>query len=235
MTAAAVITLDGPGGAGKGTLAGALASELGWGLLDSGALYRVVAWYAYAHALDPDDDAHVAQVAQVAHELAITFGDESGQGGRVRCDGADVSEAIRSDAVSAAASQWAALPAIRDALLARQRAFRVAPGLIADGRDMGTTVFPDAPLKLYVTASAEERARRRYAQMRATQQLSAEFDNAILSQIHEEIRQRDQRDAARSVSPLKPAADAITIDTTGENVAASLERVRGLIRRQGWL
>lgn len=233
---AVVITLDGPGGAGKGTLAGALAQELGWGLLDSGALYRVVGWYADRHGLLPDNDPAIASVADAARTLAIDF-TCAGHGGslRVLCDDHDVTEAIRSDRVSAAASRWAAVPAIRAALLERQRAFRVPPGLIADGRDMGTVIFPDAPLKFFVTASAAERARRRYAQLHATKELSVQKDSAILRRIYEEIVERDERDASRAASPLKPAADAIRIDTTDETVAASLQRVRGFIRQNGWL
>lgn len=232
---APVITLDGPGGAGKGTLATALAATLGWHLLDSGALYRVLAWYAEDRGLDSQDTAHIEQVAAAAHTLAIVFDSDDTHAARVRCNGREVTRAIRSDAVSAAASRWAALAPIRTALLARQRAFCVAPGLIADGRDMGTTVFPQAPLKFYVTASAQERARRRHAQMQSTGQLSADEDGAILSKIYEEIRQRDERDASRAVSPLQPAVDAITIDTTGDSVAASLDKMRGYIRQHGWL
>lgn len=232
---APVITLDGPGGAGKGTLAGALAATLGWHLLDSGALYRVLAWYADDRGFDPQDSAQVKQVAAAAHTLTIAFDSDDTHTARVHCDGREVTRAIRRDAVSAAASRWAALPAIRTALLERQRAFCVAPGLIADGRDMGTTVFPQAPLKFYVTASAQERAQRRYAQMQATEQLSTRVDNATLSKIYEEVQQRDERDASRAVSPLQPAADAITIDTTGDSVTASLTKMRGYIRQYGWL
>lgn len=232
---APVITLDGPGGAGKGTLAGCLAEELGWGLLDSGALYRVVGWYAGDRGLAPDDDGQVAAAARAARTLAIEFASGRGQPVRVHCEGRDVSAAIRNDAVSAAASRWAALPRIREALLARQRAFRAPPGLVADGRDMGTVVFPDAPLKFFVTASAAERAARRCAQIRIANELSDEADDAMLSRLYQEILKRDERDASRTASPLKPADDAITIDTTGETVAASLDKVRGFIRQKGWL
>src|SRR5699024_3838745 len=159
---APVITLDGPGGAGKGTLAAALAQELGWALLDSGALYRVVGWQAEQKGLSAEDAAAVAEMAVAARALNITFASvDGGRALRVYCGDREVTTAIRSDQVSAAASRWAAVPEIRTALLARQRAFRVPPGLIADGRDMGTVVFPHAPLKLFVTASAKERARRR--------------------------------------------------------------------------
>lgn len=232
---APVITLDGPGGAGKGTLAGALASELGWRLLDSGALYRVIGWYAGQQGLTPEDDAHIAAAAGAAQTLTIEFDSGPGRPVHVYCEGRDVTAAIRSDTTSAAASRWAALAPIRAALLTRQRAFHAAPGLIADGRDMGTVVFPDAPLKLFVTASARERAKRRYDQLRPVSELSADSDNAMIDQLYGEILARDERDASRSASPLKPADDAITIDTTGETVAASLQRVRGFIRQKGWL
>src|SRR5699024_10011258 len=184
---APVITLDGPSGAGKGTLAAALAAELDWRLLDSGALYRVVGWYAVQHGLQPDDAQQIARVAAAAHSLSIEFTSADGAAAAVFCEHADVTAAIRSDQISAAASCWAALPEIRAALLQRQRAFRSQPGLVADGRDMGTVVFPDAELKFYVTASAAERSARRHAQLQGRNQWSAQPDNAILAQIYDEI------------------------------------------------
>lgn len=232
---APVITIDGPGGAGKGTLSAALASELGWRVLDSGALYRVVGWHAAQQGWNPDDTGAVTRAAAAAQALVIRFDASHGQPMRVYCNDADVTAAIRSDAASAAASRWAALPPIRQALLERQRAFRVPPGVIADGRDMGTVVFPDAPLKFYVTASVAERARRRYEQIRGTTSLSGADDSARLDRIKSEIRARDERDALRAASPLQPAADARIIDTTGESVAVSLDKVRGFIRQTGWL
>ncbi|MES1926912.1 cytidylate kinase [Salinisphaera sp. T31B1] len=223
------MTLDGPGGAGKGTLASALAAELGWFLLDSGALYRLVGLIALREGLNPDepDDCDIAR--ERARRLDLHFMPDTGAGQRVLLAGEDVTDLIRTDAISDAASKWAVQPAIRSALLERQRDFAVAPGLIADGRDMGTVIFPDAGLKIYVTASAEERAQRRF------DQLSATGVDASLSRIYREILDRDARDASRAVAPLKPAADAHVIDTTGETVAASLERVRGLVREKGWL
>src|SRR5699024_5037378 len=230
---APVITLDGPGGAGKGTLAGALSRQLDWQVLDSGALYRAVGWQALQQGWDAQDESAVAQAAAAATTLSIRFQPRTDGLLCVHCEGRDVSNAIRSDAVSAAASRWAALPPIRAALLERQRAFRTMPGLIADGRDMGTVVFPDAPLKFFVTASAMERARRRHAQLQAQNKLSADEDYDSLSRICREIAARDERDASRTASPLKPADDAITIDTTGESVAASLAKVRGFIHDSG--
>ncbi len=226
---APVMTLDGPGGAGKGTLAAALSGELGWHLLDSGALYRLVGLIALRQRRDARAAADQKAAAAAARALDFAFAPGGGADQRVRLAGEDVSAAIRSAAVSAAASQWAVIPAVREALLARQRDFATPPGLIADGRDMGTVVFPDADLKFYITASAAERARRRYAQ------LSAAGVAAKLDQIYKEILDRDARDAARAVAPLKPAADAYIIDTTGEAVAASMARLRGYIRERGWL
>lgn len=232
---APVITVDGPGGAGKGTLSAALAAELGWRVLDSGALYRVVGWFAAQQGWDCDDSADARRAAAAALTLVIRFDAQPGQATRVWCNDEDVTVAIRSNAAATAASRWAALPPIRAALLERQRAFRVAPGVIADGRDMGTVVFPDAPLKFFVTASAGERARRRHEQICARAGLPTDIDDAKIDRMEREIRARDERDASRAVSPLQPAADAEIIDTTGESVAASLERVRGFIRQKGWL
>lgn len=229
MSAAPVMTLDGPGGAGKGTLASALARELGWTLLDSGALYRLVGLLALQRGLDADAASDLAEAVAAARNLDLVFEPDTGDGQRVHLDGADVTDAIRSDAVSNAASQWAVKPRIREALLARQRDFVQGPGLIADGRDMGTVIFPGADLKLYITATAEERARRRFAQ------LSGPHLDANLDRIYRQILERDARDASREVAPLKPADDAHIIDTTGESVAASLERVRRLVHGKGWL
>ncbi|ROO28304.1 cytidylate kinase [Salinisphaera orenii MK-B5] len=229
MNSSPVMTLDGPGGAGKGTLASALARELGWYLLDSGALYRLVGLTALRRGLDPAAETDRERGAEAARHLELYFEPDSGDGQRVHLAGEDVTEAIRSDLVSEAASQWAVQAAVRDALLQRQRAFAVPPGLIADGRDMGTVIFPEADLKLFVTASAAERAARRYAQ------LSELHADANLDRIYQEIVERDARDASRAVAPLKPAVDAHVIDTTGETVAASIERVRGLVREKGWL
>jgi cytidylate kinase len=226
---APVITLDGPGGAGKGTLASALARELGWALLDSGALYRLVGLLALRRDLDAGAGDDLNRAVAASRALDLVFEPDTGDGQRVRLAGEDVTAAIRTDAVSAVASVWAAQPRIREALLARQRDFAKPPGLIADGRDMGTVIFPGADLKLYITATAVERAQRRFAQ------LSGTHADANLDRIYREILERDARDASREAAPLKPAVDALIIDTTGETVAASLERVRRLVREKGWL
>lgn len=224
---APVITFDGPSGSGKGTLSRALAAELGWHLLDSGALYRLVALAARRDSLAPGSRADVARAADLARALDVAFRVTEDGGERVLLAGEDVTAAIRDEAVGGLASHFAAEPAVRQALLALQRDFRVPPGLIADGRDMGTVVFPDAELKLFVTASAAERARRRHAQ------LSASGAGANIDQIYKEIVARDERDAARAHSPLKPASDAVVLDTTGEDVARTLDRVRTHVRDAG--
>lgn len=224
---APVITFDGPSGSGKGTLSRALAAELGWHLLDSGALYRLVALAARRGSLAPGRRADVARAADLARALDVAFRVTEDGGERVLLTGEDVTAAIRDEAVGGLASHFAAEPVVRQALLALQRDFRVPPGLVADGRDMGTVVFPDAELKLFVTASAAERARRRHAQ------LSASGAGANIDQIYKEIVARDERDAARAHSPLKPASDAVVLDTTGEDVARTLDRVRIHVRDAG--
>ncbi|MBA1184386.1 (d)CMP kinase [Stutzerimonas nitrititolerans] len=212
-----VVTIDGPSGSGKGTVAALLAAKLGWKFLDSGALYRLLAFAARNHGVDLTNEEALKVLA--AH-LDVQFDTaESGQGMRIVLEGEDVTEAIRNEVVGAGASQVAALPAVREALLQRQKAFREAPGLVADGRDMGTVVFPDATLKIFLTASAEERARRRYLQ------LKAKGDDVNLASLLDEIRARDERDTQRAVAPLKPADDAIQLDST----ALSIEQVLGQI------
>jgi cytidylate kinase len=223
---AAVITVDGPSGSGKGTLAARLARTLGWHLLDSGALYRIVAWSALADGVALDDG---AALARLATRLKIRF-DVDGEDVRVHVGAVDVSRAIRDEAVSVAASQVAALPPLRTALLETQHRFRRRPGLVADGRDMGTVVFANAPLKVFLDASAEERARRRYKQLK-------DKDLGVsLRALLESIRERDERDRSRAVSPLKPAADAVVIDSSSLSIDAVFEQVwqlaidRGLTR-----
>ncbi len=211
-----VITIDGPGGSGKGTIAGLLARRLGWNLLDSGALYRLLAFAARNHGVDYTNEETLTRLA--AH-LDVQFVAGEGNEQHIVLEGEDVTRAIRGEEIGAGASQVAALPAVRDALLERQRAFREAPGLVADGRDMGTVVFADAGLKVFLTASSQERAERRH------KQLLQKGQPASLASLLDEIVARDERDMNRSVAPLKPADDAILIDSTSMSIEEVLERV----------
>lgn len=211
---APVLTIDGPSGSGKGTVSTMLARELGWHFLDSGALYRLTALCALNHGIDLDQDADVAVLA--AH-LDIRFDVDSGI---VLLEGDDVTHDLRTEKTGEAASRVAAYPAVRQALLARQRAFRVEPGLVADGRDMGTVVFPDATLKVFLTASSEERARRRYDQLKASG-VATSYDEVL-----SEVMARDERDSSRAASPLVPAEDARILDSTHLTVEEVLEAIR---------
>ena len=213
-----VITLDGPGGSGKGTIARQVASRLGWHMLDSGALYRLVGLAAQRRAIAFSDH---PTLAGLARNLDTSFSAD----GKIFLDNQDVTDVIRTEEVGALASQVAAIPAVRDALLDRQRAFRQPPGLVADGRDMGTTVFPDARTKVFLTASAEERAKRRYKQLK-DQGISVNFPNLLA-----DIVQRDKRDTERSVSPLKPAEDAVMLDSTPLTIEQVVQRVLDLAGR----
>lgn len=206
-----VLTVDGPSASGKGTVAERVAAALGFHFLDSGALYRLTALLAMKRGVALDDE---ARVAELAAQLPASFG-----GGAVRLDGEDVTDAIRAEAVGEGASKVAALPAVRAALLDRQRAYREAPGLVADGRDMGTVVFADAEAKVFLTASAEARALRRY------KQLIEKGMSASLPALVADLQVRDARDSARAVAPLKPAADALVLDTTDMDVTAAVEAV----------
>jgi len=216
-TSIPVIAIDGPSGSGKGTLAGLLAKKLGWNLLDSGALYRLLAFAARNHGVDLTNEE--AMKALAAHLDVQFIAATETQVQRIILEGEEVTEAIRNEQIGAGASQVAALPAVRDALLQRQRAFREAPGLVADGRDMGTVVFADAPLKIFLTASAEERARRRFLQ------LKAKGDDVNLASLLDEIRERDERDIQRAVAPLKPAHDAMLLDSTAVSIEQVLEKI----------
>ena len=209
-----VIAIDGPSASGKGTVARGVADALGFNYLDSGALYRVVALASLERGASADNE---AEIVTIARNMEVRFMSET-----VQLDGRDVSILIRTEAVSARASQVAALPEVRAALLERQRAFRRPPGLVADGRDMGSVVFPDAALKVFLTASPEERARRRYKQL-MEKGLSANM--AILLQ---DIRERDARDSARAVAPLQKCPDAIEIDTTAMTVAEAVSKILAL-------
>ena len=203
-----VIAIDGPSGSGKGTVSRMIARKLGWQFLDSGALYRLTALHAMRQGVDFSDEAAVAELART---LPVRF-EEGDDEPRVLLDGEEVSREIRSESAGNNASKVAAIPAVRDALLERQRAFREAPGLVADGRDMGTVVFPETPAKIFLTASAEERAQRRY------KQLIEKGLSANLADLVQEIEERDRRDASRPVAPLKPADDALVLDSTGVSI-----------------
>ena len=222
-TSIPVLALDGPSGSGKGTIARAVADRLGWHMLDSGAIYRAVGHAAGVRDVDLSD---AETMARLAAETRIEFLDP-GDGGdaRVIVDGVDATDAIRTETAGAAASAIAALPAVRKALLDTQLAFRKSPGLVADGRDMGTVVFPDAPFKVFLTASPAERAERRYKQLKAKG-----LDVTLTSLLHE-IEVRDARDASRAVAPLRPAGDAVVIDTTGQPIPAVVAQVLAVVRK----
>jgi cytidylate kinase len=216
-----IIAIDGPSGSGKGTIARRVAAALGFHLLDSGALYRLVALAGARHRLAPDDQAGHAEVART---LDVEFGVDPAGDERILLEGDDVTRAIRTERAGAEASRVAAMPPVRTALLVRQHAFARPPGLVADGRDMGTVVFPGAPLKIYLTASAEERARRRHKQLK---EKGLTVNIADLSQ---EIRERDLRDSSRPVAPLRPAEDAVILDSTELGIEQVVDQVLGLAR-----
>jgi cytidylate kinase len=218
MSTPPVIAIDGPSASGKGTVAAQVAQALGFHFLDSGALYRLVGLAALQRGVDLADTPSIAAIARGLNAAFYST--------RVELDGKDVTRTIREERVSAAASKVAALQAVRDALLERQRAFREMPGLVADGRDMGSVVFPDATLKIFLTASASERARRRH------KQLMEKGLGASMADLLKEIRERDTRDSERAAAPLRKCADAIELDTTGISVDAAVAQVLALYRRQ---
>lgn len=234
---APVLTIDGPSGSGKGTIVQHVAKKLGWNMLDSGALYRLVAFGAQNNQLSFENEADIADYA--AHldvEFKLVDVDSSQSDGgisqelQIILEGKVVGAELRTETIGNAASKVAAMPTVREALLQRQRDFRQYPGLVADGRDMGTTIFPDAKAKVFLTASAEERAQRRYNQLK----LKGIDGNLapLLSDILKDIEERDERDSSRSASPLKPADDAVQIDTSDLSIEQVVEQVLAICEKQ---
>jgi CMP/dCMP kinase len=218
MSAVPVLCIDGPSGSGKGTVSRRVAGRLGWHLLDSGALYRLVALAGEQGRIDPSDQ---AAHAQLAAGLVVQFGQDQAGHERILLGASqqDVTSAIRTEQAGQGASRVAAWPAVRSALLQRQRDFAQAPGLVADGRDMGTVVFPSARLKIFLTATPEERARRRH------NQLKDKGSGASLAALSLEIAERDRRDSTRAVSPLVPAQEAIVVDSTDLGIDEVVDRI----------
>ncbi len=227
MSDTPVLTIDGPSGSGKGTISRRVASRLGWHLLDSGALYRLVALAGARAGLEPaDEPGHAALAAR----MQVRFGEDPRGEEQIWLGepAQDVTGAIRTEEAGQGASRVAAWPSVRAALLQRQQDFAQPPGLVADGRDMGTVVFPQAPVKIFLTASAEERARRRH------KQLNDKGSGASLAALSLEIAERDRRDSTRAVAPLKPAADAVILDSTGLSIEAVVERVMAELAARGF-
>lgn len=224
MTSIPVVTIDGPSGSGKGTVSRLVAQSLGWHYLDSGALYRVLALAAQNHGIALDDAESLVTLAahlDVQFQLADDPADDF-----VELEGENVTAALRTESCGKAASQVAAIAEVREALLERQRAFQQAPGLVAEGRDMGTVVFPAALAKVFITASPQERAERRY------KQLKQKGISGSLADVLQDIAERDERDSGRAVAPLKPAGDASIVDTTELSISAVVETVLDIVNRQ---
>ena len=221
---APVVTIDGPSGTGKGTVATLLARELGWHYLDSGALYRAVAWAAVQRGIPPEP-ARAEELGELARNLAVRFEPTAKGPVRVYVDDTDATGELRSGEISEAASRVAAMKPVRDGLLELQHSFRQEPGLVADGRDMGTVVFPEAPAKLFLTATPEERARRRFEQLR-DQGVDVTFDR-----IKAELAERDERDAKRDAAPLRPSEGAYVIDTTDISIEEVLAEAHNWVRQ----
>ncbi|MCW8964956.1 MAG: (d)CMP kinase [Gammaproteobacteria bacterium] len=215
-----VVTIDGPSGSGKGTIAQLLADDLGWHLLDSGALYRVLAYAAQQQGISIE--AESAELVSLAEALPVSFSTIDGAT-HAMLDGQSVEAHIRTETAGNAASKVAAMLAVREALLKRQHDFVESPGLVADGRDMGTTVFPHAPAKIFLTASVEERAQRRH------KQLKQKGIDANFRALSEEIAERDARDASRAASPLRPADDALLLDSSGITIEQVLQKARDFL------
>jgi len=222
LAAPPVLTIDGPSGAGKGAVSAASARQLGWNVLDSGAVYRSVALAALERGVREDD---AAGLVELTSDVDLTF--RAGADGiEVYLDDREVGDSLRTESVSVMASRVASIPAVRDALLSLQRGYRKAPGLVADGRDMGTIVFPDASLKVFLEASVEERAKRRY------KQLKEKGESVMLPRLFRDMQARDRRDRERSVAPTVPASDAVVVDSTHLSREQVVEHVVGLARQR---
>lgn len=224
MNPVPVIAIDGPSGSGKGTVSRAIATQLGWHFLDSGALYRLVALAAEGQGIDLSN---AQALSRVALGMQVRFGSRPDGGEQVFLENCDITDELRHERTGNAASQVAAIPEVRTALLDRQRGFAEPPGLVADGRDIGTVIFPDAALKIFLTATAEERARRRYKQLK---EKGLDVSLAALSQ---EVAERDARDAGRKVAPLAAAPDAIRLDSTGIDAEEIVRRIVRLAHERG--
>ena len=222
MSSTPVLTIDGPSGSGKGTISALVAQKLGWHMLDSGALYRLVALGAQRRGIGFED---ISDLSTYAENLDVVFSVENGAETVILLEGEEVTDDIRTETAGNNASKVAAIPEVRAALLQRQRDFAQAPGLVADGRDMGTVVFPQAKVKVFLTASATERAERRY------KQLKAKGISANLADLQTEIAERDERDSKRAVSPLVPAADAVVMDTSAMSIAEVTDKVLQLCQQ----
>ncbi len=224
---APVLTIDGPSGAGKGAVSSRVARALGWNVLDSGAVYRSVALAALQQGLSARDEAGLVELCR---DLPLAF--EAGeQGIEVILDGRPLGDALRAEQVSVMSSQVAAIPAVREALLDLQRSFQAEPGLVADGRDMGTVVFPDAEVKIFLDASVTERARRRYQQLKQKGQLKDQGEDVTFDRLFRDLEERDRRDRERAVSPTIPADDAVVVDSTRMTLDEVVNRVEQLVRQ----